>query len=769
MHQCHVSFGYKPVTLLLLCCNLFRFVVSFGYQPLSFGYQPVTFRYQGVSFGFQPAMDAKPIPPSADTFKGTAALRKAMMHQLDIPCPDRRATKKGQPTVTLNIQEMKDVFTRRRLHMMHEAEARSEWDLINPTKEYVGLATDANTEAFGCWLFEDGSTDIPDVVRDGFASAVGVGKLKVNVIYYEEQAHMFQNFPAGCTALLANVFFPYSKFLELRAKGVPIPVLSDYIRVCAMIASKSLYALFLDGDSLFVNAFRVDLFLGVAVGSCKGPNSQKYETKAEFAKYKLIHYLQTPGDGHWLCTPFVAMPGCSLLQLLKSQIEGDVISREDPSTCYNSFMERLQSTVKAKGMEKGIACPDIFSPIPHWTTTAVLHRVSHEAFNVSEIIEKSICVNAYWSSSYKATTTAQERGSSSRIKDKSIWCQLRDHAQTTSVINQGPARLSKYRRLMDKKPDPRQNLGTAALEWPKPIIELTPLPSMRPFEESVIYQRYELVSRIGSGTFATTYKAKERDTINLCAIKVQITPDIVLMPDEFFSEIAVLRLLAGVQHSGIVRMSDAYASPWLVVIVLDLYPENLAESLARSRFSIEELAYSERDICAGMYHLHALSIMHRDLHAQNILVDRINKCAAVCDFNKATIVQPTDNRSMQLFEMTTLCQAPQARAPEQVFAKGTVWKLVRGIHTSKSPTICKYGFPVDIWAIGMLILRMRGYATYRADDPTWFVDLLGPIHLPLVAQLEWSLPAIGILVTRKPSQLGIRSPYKDCNTRMKYI
>jgi hypothetical protein len=729
----------------------------------------VTFRYQAGSFGFQPAMYAKPIPPSADTFKGTAALRVAMMHQLDVQCPDRRATQKGQPTVTLNIQEMKDVFTRRRLHMIHEAESRSEWDLIHPTKEYVGLATPANTEAFGCWLFEDGSTDFPDVVRDGFASAVGVGKLNVNVIYYEEQASMFQNFPAGCTALLANDFFPYSKVLELRAKGVPIPVLSDYIRVCAMLASKSLYALFLDGDSLFVNAFRVDLFLGVAVGSCQGQNSQKYKTKAEFAKYKLKNYLRTPGDGHWLCTPFVAMPGCSFLQLLKSQIESDVILCEDPPTHYGFFMESLHSLVKVKGLEKCIASPAIFSPIPNWTTTAVLHRERHDAFNVSEIIEKSICVNAYWSTSCKATTTAQERGSNSRIKDKSIWCQLRAHAQTTSVINQGPARLSKYRRLMDKKPDPRQNIGTAALEWPKPIIELTPLPSMRPFEESAIYQRYELVSRIGSGTFATTYKAKERDTINLCAIKVQITPDIVLMPDEFFSEIAVLRLLAGVQHSGIVRMSDAYASPWHVVIVLDLYPENLAESIARSPFSTDELAYSERDICAGLYHLHALSIMHRDLHAQNILVDRIKKCTAVCDFNKATIVQPTDDLARQLFEMTTLCQAPQARAPEQVFAKGTVWKLVGGIHKSKSPTTCKYGFPVDIWAIGMLILRMRGFATYRSDDPTWFVDLLGPIYLPVVSQLKWSMPAIRILVTRKPSELGIRSPYKDCNTRMKYI
>lgn len=169
-------------------------------------------------------------------------------------------------------------------------------------------------------------------------------------------------------------------------------------------------------------------------------------------------------------------------------------------------------------------------------------------------------------------------------------------------------------------------------------------------------------------------------------------------------------------------------------------------------------------ICA-LAHIHALSFMHRDLHSGNILLTLEAasgkqlfpgqvKHVKVADFGKATQINTRTSKKPPVY--TAVTAVAEVTAPEVLFRRGMTWssdmqqrKRSAGgsIKTTgseprpaSSPRYCCYNEKIDIWASGILLLRMvRGfvYKTRCPDDvPGEMVQVFGKIP----ASLRWSVP-----------------------------
>lgn len=149
--------------------------------------------------------------------------------------------------------------------------------------------------------------------------------------------------------------------------------------------------------------------------------------------------------------------------------------------------------------------------------------------------------------------------------------------------------------------------------------EATPGPESRTHVGTVLFDRYELQTVIGSGTFGQVFTAWDRRAGLQLAVKVlhsAASTARLYFKNEF-------RVLKQIHHPHIVRLFDGFFDdePWMFTMEfvpgrsflegLDTVPADERERLVRMRL----LGLAE-----GLGHLHARGLQHRDLKPANILV-----------------------------------------------------------------------------------------------------------------------------------------------------
>jgi serine/threonine protein kinase len=238
------------------------------------------------------------------------------------------------------------------------------------------------------------------------------------------------------------------------------------------------------------------------------------------------------------------------------------------------------------------------------------------------------------------------------------------------------------------------------------------------FEASAIHMHYQLEEKIGSGTFATVYKAKVRGSAQYVAIKIVQTKGPIQHLD-ILSEVAICRFFHGREAVGVVQCYDMWATPFQMVMVMELYKEDLSAALQLGHINDDYVGEIFWQVTEGVASLHEHNVIHRDLHLGNIFLARTRQGhrIAVGDFNKAIHVEESGDKSLRYYQLSICCAAASAMAPECAFAPGTVWGP--GNALVKRPLECKYGFPVDIWALAMVHLALHGFSFYASDDPCW--------------------------------------------------
>lgn len=197
--------------------------------------------------------------------------------------------------------------------------------------------------------------------------------------------------------------------------------------------------------------------------------------------------------------------------------------------------------------------------------------------------------------------------------------------------------------------------------------------------------RYERLDRIGEGTYATVYKARDRQTGQVVALKEIILNQEEGAPSTALREIAFLREL---NHPNVVKLLEVIHGEELLVLVFEHMELDLKQYLDEHRLSnttlqpvtIKKMFWQLLQAC---HYCHHHRILHRDLKPQNLLVDRASGRLKLADFGLARgFGIPVQGYS---HEVVTLWY----RAPEVLLGS------------------TQYTCSIDSWSLGCILAEMH--------------------------------------------------------------
>ena len=150
-----------------------------------------------------------------------------------------------------------------------------------------------------------------------------------------------------------------------------------------------------------------------------------------------------------------------------------------------------------------------------------------------------------------------------------------------------------------------------------------------------LQNRYEIISRIGSGGMADVYKARDHKLNRFVAVKI-LKPE-YREDTAFLSKFRVeAQAAAGLSHANIVNVYDVGEDRGIYFIVMELVEGiTLKAYIAKKgKLSVREATSIALQVCAGLESAHNNGIIHRDVKPQNIIISKDGK-AKVADFGIA--------------------------------------------------------------------------------------------------------------------------------------
>ncbi|KAJ3209434.1 Cyclin-dependent kinase catalytic subunit [Dinochytrium kinnereticum] len=147
----------------------------------------------------------------------------------------------------------------------------------------------------------------------------------------------------------------------------------------------------------------------------------------------------------------------------------------------------------------------------------------------------------------------------------------------------------------------------------------------------VVTDLYEKIEKIGEGTYGVVYKARDRNSNQIVALKkIRLESEDEGVPSTAIREISVLKEL---RHENVVRQALGFYLTLLLDIVnqdqkLYLIFEYLDLDLKKYMDSTPSLSASliksyMKQLVKGLNFCHARRILHRDLKPQNLLIDQV--------------------------------------------------------------------------------------------------------------------------------------------------
>jgi serine/threonine protein kinase len=179
---------------------------------------------------------------------------------------------------------------------------------------------------------------------------------------------------------------------------------------------------------------------------------------------------------------------------------------------------------------------------------------------------------------------------------------------------------------------------------------------------------FELKQKLGKGSMATVYLAKEKALGRLVAVKV-------LLPERARDETARKRFereakaAASLSHPNVVqvfrlgRLADE--TPYLVMRFVK--GRTMEERIAAEGRLQKDLACQVlHDVASALAAAHAQGIVHRDVRPANVLWDEEGQQALLADFGIAAILASSGEESTRLTQTGQMVGNPRYLSPEQL-------------------------------------------------------------------------------------------------------
>ncbi|OAD02000.1 Cdk1/5 group protein [Mucor lusitanicus CBS 277.49] len=192
---------------------------------------------------------------------------------------------------------------------------------------------------------------------------------------------------------------------------------------------------------------------------------------------------------------------------------------------------------------------------------------------------------------------------------------------------------------------------------------------------------YQKLSKIGEGTYGIVFKARQKDSNKLVALKKIRLNLHEGVPTTTIREVAILKEM---NHENIVKLVDMIQRDATIYLVFDFYEVDLRkymDTLKRPGLTAKHIKSFMHQLLRGLHYCHSHRILHRDLKPQNLLID---------SRGKLTIADLGLSRAFSI---------PMRTYTHQVI---TLWYRAPEILLG-SP---HYSTAVDMWSVGCIMAEM---------------------------------------------------------------
>jgi len=206
-------------------------------------------------------------------------------------------------------------------------------------------------------------------------------------------------------------------------------------------------------------------------------------------------------------------------------------------------------------------------------------------------------------------------------------------------------------------------------------------------------QRYDILAEAGHGAMGSVYKARDRETQQVVALKL-VKPEFAsdqTMMERFKNELLFARKIT---HKSVCRVYDFNRIGGVAYTSMEFVEgESLRSVLSRfGGIPLRKAIDLTLQICSGLKEAHAQGIVHRDLKPENVMIDSQGN-VKIMDFGIA--------RSMESATRLTgsMMGTPAYMAPEQVSGKPVDYRT-------------------DIYSLGLVLYEVfTGKQAFAGENP----------------------------------------------------
>jgi len=245
--------------------------------------------------------------------------------------------------------------------------------------------------------------------------------------------------------------------------------------------------------------------------------------------------------------------------------------------------------------------------------------------------------------------------------------------------------------------------------------------------ETLLNNRYRLVSQLASGGMAVIYKAIDQSLGRTVAVKI-LRPSLTVDPifvARFQNE---ARSIANLAHPNIVTVHDVGSQGPTHYIVMELVDGSDLKNMIRARgaLPLDKVLKFGIEICAGLGFAHRAGIVHADVKPQNVLLTK-NEIVKITDFGIAQAWSDTQPQQRE----SVVWGSPHYFAPEQ--AQG------------EKPSAAS-----DVYSIGIVIFEMlTGRLPYTGTNQQELALAHIKNPVPLASEVNPNVPKDLAEIVRK--------------------